>query len=538
MVLRPEEETQMSVTRTTSWGEGEFYELLCLMMIGTCVWIAGTMLGLFGHLSAAVLKYDLSDFVLLCVCMSLGVVAASVRKSLKLRREMLARDRAEAQADEMARHDPLTGLANRRLFKEVVEAKLRAAGSTGAVLLVDLDRFKTVNDVHGHPAGDMVLLATADRLRAVVAQGSAASSAAAARLGADEFALFVPHDGNSEALGRLAQEVITKLSAPVAWGRTQLEVGATVGVALAPLDGADAEALLHAADLAMYRGKKEGRGTFRFFEPSFDKELKARAQLEAELRTAVAKGEIEPYYQPVVSLSDRAMIGFEVLARWRHPTRGVLAPSHFIPVAEETGLIAELSCTLLRRACLDARNWPAHLQLAFNVAPQQLQDPAFAERILAILTETGFAPGRLEVEVTETALANDMDSARSTLESLRNLGVSIALDDFGTGYSSLYYLREIRFDKVKIDRSFVQSLPDSTESMKIVDAIMGLARSLDLLTTAEGIETPESLAWLAEQGCRFGQGYLFGRPMSASAADQLLQKGQAGNIIALPAAAA
>jgi EAL domain-containing protein (putative c-di-GMP-specific phosphodiesterase class I) len=288
----------------------------------------------------------------------------------------------------------------------------------------------------------------------------------------------------------------------------------------------------------MYRGKKEGRGTFRFFEPSFDKELKARAQLEAELRTAVAKGEIEPFYQPLVSLSDRAMIGFEVLARWRHPTRGVLSPALFIPVAEETGLIAELSCNLLRRACLDARNWPTHLQLAFNVAPQQLQDPSFAERILSILTETGFAPGRLEVEVTETALVNDMDSARSTLESLRNLGVSIALDDFGTGYSSLYYLREIRFDKVKIDRSFVQSLPDSTESMKIVDAIMGLARSLGLKTTAEGIETPESLAWLAEQGCRYGQGYFFGRPMSASAADQLFQTGQAGTFFTQPAAAA
>ena len=523
----------MGAIRTMSWGEGELYELLCLMMIGTCVWLAGTMLGLFPLLTVAVLRYGLSDFVLLCFCMSVGVVAASIRKSLNLRREMMARDRAEAQADAMARHDPLTGLANRRLFKEVVEAKLQAAGTSGAVLLVDLDRFKAVNDVHGHPAGDMVLLAAADRLRALLQQGGFA-----ARLGGDEFALFVPHDGNNDALSRLAHEVITRLSAPVAWGRTQVEVGATVGVALAPLDGSDAESLLHAADLAMYRGKKEGRGTFRFFEPSFDKELKARAQLEAELRTAVLKGEIEPYYQPIVSLSDREMIGFEVLARWRHPTRGVLAPAHFIAVAEETGLIGELSCKLLRRACLDSKNWPAHLQLAFNVAPQQLQDPSFAERILAILTETGFAPGRLEVEVTETALVNDMDSARSTLESLRNLGVSIALDDFGTGYSSLYYLLEIRFDKVKIDRSFVQSLPDSTESMKIVDAVMGLARSLGLLTTAEGIEAPESLAWLADQGCRFGQGYLLGRPISASAVDQLFQAGQASNIVVLPAAAA
>jgi diguanylate cyclase (GGDEF)-like protein len=523
----------MGAIRTKSWGEGELYELLCLMMIGTCVWIAGSMLGLFQVLTVAILKYGLSDFILLCVFMSLGVVAASIRKSFKLRREMMARDQAEAQAESMARHDPLTGLANRRLFKEVIEARLQAAGPSGAVLLIDLDRFKTINDVHGHPAGDTVLLTVAERLRALLPQGSVA-----ARLGGDEFALFLPHEGNNDVLSRLAHDAITSLSVPVAWGRTQLEVGATIGIALSPLDGADAEALLHAADLAMYRGKKEGRGTFRFFEPSFDKELKARAQLEAELRMAVEKGEIEPYYQPLVLLSDRQLVGFEILARWRHPTRGLLSPAHFIAVAEETGLIAELSCKLLRRACLDAKNWPAHLQIALNAAPQQLQDPSFAERVLAILTETGFAPGRLEVEVTETALMNDMDSARSTLESLRNLGVRIALDDFGTGYSSLYYLREIRFDKVKIDRSFVQSLPESTESMKIVDAIMGLAKSLGLATTAEGVETPESFAWLASQGCTYGQGYLFGRPMSASAAGQLFQAGRTGNVVALPAAAA
>jgi len=250
-----------------------------------------------------------------------------------------------------------------------------------------------------------------------------------------------------------------------------------------------------------------------------DEQLKARAVMERELRAAVTSGEIEPFYQPVVSLPGRELIGFEVLARWRHPERGLLSPDAFIPVAEETGMIADLSFALLRRACLDAADWPPHLQLAINIAPQQFQDRWLAERILAILSETGFPPNRLEIEITESALVHDLVSTRATLMSLQNVGARIALDDFGTGYSSLYHLRELKFDKLKIDRSYVNSITMSDERAKLVDAIIKLGASLGLVTTAEGIETDSSLDWLANQGCDFGQGYLFGKPLSKSDTD-------------------
>jgi EAL domain-containing protein (putative c-di-GMP-specific phosphodiesterase class I) len=275
----------------------------------------------------------------------------------------------------------------------------------------------------------------------------------------------------------------------------------------------------------MYRGKREGRNAFRFFEESMDRELKARAQLERELRSAIANGEFYPYYQPLVSLADKSLRGFEVLARWHHPTKGVLSPDTFIQVAEESGLIAELSLSVLRRACLDAKQWSADLQLAINVSPCQLQDRSLPERILAILTETGFAAGRLEVEITETALVNDLASARVILTSLQNVGIRIALDDFGTGYSSLYHLRELQFDKIKIDRSYVQSLADGTDSMKIINAIIGLGNSLGLLTTAEGIENAANRDWLAGRGCSFGQGYLFGAPMPSTDVDRFILDG-------------
>ena len=275
----------------------------------------------------------------------------------------------------------------------------------------------------------------------------------------------------------------------------------------------------------MYQGKKDGRGTYRFFEDAMDEALKARAVLERELRAAIGSGEIEPFYQPVVSLPTRALTGFEVLARWRHPERGVLPPAAFIAVAEETGMIGDLSYNLLRQACLDAKGWPDHLQLAVNISPQQFQDRWLAERIVAILTETGFPPSRLEVEITETALVQDLDATRSTLTSLQNLGVRIALDDFGTGYSSLYHLRELRFDKLKIDRSYVNSITMSEERAQLVDAIIKLGASLGLVTTAEGIETDTSVDWLESQGCDFGQGYLFGKPMSKSDTDRLFDAG-------------
>mgnify|MGYP002718589586 CR=1 FL=1 len=504
---------------STTWGRGELYETLCLLVIGAGIWFVGVTLGTFDSLNAAMSAYGLNDLLMLAACMGVALFGASVRKSILLRRLMLQRDAAAAQAEAIARHDGLTGLANRRRFIDAVARAQATLGAepSSAVLLIDLDRFKPVNDLYGHAAGNAVLCAVAERLQQQLPAGGVA-----ARLGGDEFAMLVPVEQGSEGLTRLAQAVIASISEPVSWNQNDLKVGATVGVAVVAANHADPDAVLHAADLAMYQGKKDGRGNYRFFRSTMDEELRARARIETELRTAIETGAIEPYYQPVVSLPEKTIVGVEVLARWRHPTRGLVGPTEFIPVAEETGMIADLSYSLIRRACLDARAWPSHLILAVNIAPHQFQDAWLAQRILAILTETGFPPQRLEVEITESALIQDLEATRATLLSLRQLGVRIALDDFGTGYSSLYHLRELKFDKLKIDRSYVDAITMSDERAKLVDAIIKLGTSLGLSTTAEGIETDASLDWLSDQGCHFGQGYLFGHAMPKAEMDVVL----------------
>ena len=511
----------MADKRKASWGSGELYDLLCLMMLGTCVWLLGVQLGAFRSLDRFIIEHHLADLFKLGFFMGLGAVAASVSKSLRLRRAMRERDAAEARAAETARHDPLTGLANRRLFAERLDER-RAAGLSGrlAVFVIDLDRFKPVNELYGYEAGNAVLRAVGERLVRMLPADSTV-----ARLDGDEFAALVESGAGGEGLVRLAQGLIAALAAPVTWQGHEIKVGATVGIAAAGPEAGDAQAVLQAADLAMGLGKRDGRGTYRVFESAMDEALKARARLEADLRIAIQAGQIEPYYQPVVALPGQTVTGFEVLARWRHPEQGLLMPSSFIPVAEETGMIGDLSYLILRRACLDARTWPNHLQLAVNIAPQQFQDPDLALRILAILTETGFQAHRLEVEITETAIVQDLEATRATLGALQALGVRVALDDFGTGYSSLYHLRELRFDKLKIDRSYVDSIAEDHERAKLVDAIIKLGSSLGLVTTAEGIETKTSVDWLASQGCDYGQGYLFGMPMPRAEIERRLQEG-------------
>ncbi|MBM0206181.1 EAL domain-containing protein [Micromonospora sp. STR1s_5] len=502
----------MSKSSDRSWAKSELYHSICIAWIGVCVWLIGVQLELFHRLQQAALTHGLTDLVTLGCIMSVVLAAATASRSWELRKVIAAREEAQNQAQILARHDPLTGLSNRRVLRDSI------AGATGkhALLLVDLDRFKPVNDVHGHPAGDAVLCEVSIRLGEIVQQRGIV-----ARLGGDEFALFIPYRDHHELMP-VAQQIITSLSKPFDFSTAQVNIGATVGIAQLPEDGSDASSLLRCADIALYRGKKEGRNTFRFFEAGMDDELKARAALEAELREAIVNGEIRPHYQPLVSLENQELLGFEILSRWYHPTRGVLSPDSFIDIAEDTGLITELSYRVLREACLDAKSWPAHLRLALNISPYQLKDRTLPERLLAILTETGFAPGRFEIEITETALAADLTTARIALTSLQNCGVKIALDDFGTGYSSLYHLRELRFDKIKIDKSFVQALNKDRDSTKIVDAIISLGKSLGLLTTAEGIENADNRDWLKEQGCTFGQGYLFGRAMSATAITELV----------------
>ncbi|MDB5512329.1 MAG: GGDEF-domain containing protein [Enterovirga sp.] len=505
--------------RDNALNKGELYELACLLGIASCFWLIGDTLGVFTAMQNVMTAGGMSSIVFLGFLMSFALAAASALKSLRLRREMRARASAERAAQSIARRDVLTGLANRRMLIETMEAATGAgpAGEPYAVFLIDLDRFKPVNDIYGHAAGDAVLSQIANRLTELIPK-----DAIAARLGGDEFSVFMPHEARSADLIRVAQQIITRLSEPITWEHTKLDVSATIGIALFPQDGADPEALLRSADIAMYRGKREGRSTFRFFEARMDEELKARVSLEISLRSAVQNGEIKPHYQPLVSLPEHKLLGFEVLARWYHPERGIVPPDVFIPIAEDAGIITELSYCLLRQSCNDARAWSPELGLSINISPCQFKDRLLAPRILSILRETGFDPRRLEVEITESALTNDLDVARATLGILQSSGVSIALDDFGTGYSSLYHLRELKFDKIKIDRSFVQSLDDNEESAKIISAIIGLGRSLGIMTTAEGIENQTNSTWLAERGCTFGQGYLFGPPVPAHAVKQII----------------
>jgi predicted signal transduction protein with EAL and GGDEF domain len=299
------------------------------------------------------------------------------------------------------------------------------------------------------------------------------------------------------------------IEAPVDLGDHTVDVGASIGIALCPVDGIDPDTLLRCADIAMYQAKRGGRGKWRFFEGSMDAEIRRQAQLEGDLRRAIAQERIAPYYQPLVNLTDGRLAGFEILARWHDAERGFVDPEIFIPVAERLGLISQLTFTLLRRACRDALAWPDDLSLSLNLSAIQIADDLLPMKILSILSEAGFSPKRLEIEITESALITELASAKSILTSFQNFGIKVSLDDFGTGYSSMNHLRELRFDKIKIDKSFIMSMQSDPESAKIVNAILGLTRSLGLTTTAEGIENAESMRRMVEGGCDFGQGFYF-----------------------------
>jgi len=431
---------------------------------------------------------------------------------------------ARQMAQSLARHDALTGLPNRRVFAEAMDAAVvRANRSAGvnAIVMIDLDRFKPVNDIHGHAVGDDVLREITLRLRDAVRKGDTL-----ARLGGDEFGVIVdclPGEKPGDAAIRLAERIVELIQRPIVVGDRHIELGASIGIAICPEDGLDSETLLRAADMAMYRAKEEGRGTFCFFQPSMEADLRARVALEDDIRQAVATEQIQPYYQPLIRLTENRIVGFEILARWYHPMRGNVAPATFIPVVENLGLISELTYSLLRRACIDARDWPPEISIALNVSPKHLIDPLLPVKVLAILSETGFSPNRLEIEITETALMSDIANARAVLGALRAIGIKISLDDFGTGYSSLSHLRELHFDKIKIDRSFVLAMDKHVESAKIVHSVIALAKSLGLPTIAEGIEDPETMKQIVDGGAEYGQGFYFGKAMPAAEANKLVR---------------
>lgn len=430
------------------------------------------------------------------------------------------RRRAEAQIERMARSDVLTGLANRVQFRERLNDLLLQGRATDsvAILLVDLDRFKAVNDTLGHPIGDKLLCAAAQRLRQFVRQNDLV-----ARLGGDEFAIIQTGASQPAAAKSLADRLVHGFAEPFEIGDDQVQVGASVGVALSPDDGVDPDELLKRADLALYDAKSAGRGTLSFFRSEMNERAQGRRALEIDLRQAEARGELELHYQPILALNTNRVTCFEALLRWRHPVRGMVMPDSFIPLAEETGLIESLGVWVLREAFAQAKTLPSHVGIAVNLSPVQFKSGKLLGVMAAALTASGIEPQRVELEITESVRLTEDVANLVTLHELRSLGVRICLDDFGVGYSSLSYLRSFPFKKIKIDRSFIRDVVDNREAAAIVRAITTLGASLGMLTTAEGVELPEQVQVLRSLGCDEGQGYLFSRPLLASELDTMLQ---------------
>jgi len=428
-------------------------------------------------------------------------------------------EQREQQIAHMAFHDALTGLANRSLLREQISLAFQNmgqnAGNRGfALLCLDLDNFKQVNDTLGHQVGDALICAVATRLTETCPTGFVA------RLGGDEFAIIAPRESLSETM--VARALIAALSQPFLINGHRIVIGTSLGIALAPQDGEDAIALLKNADLALYRAKNDGKGTFRFFEAAMDAEAQARRAIEIDLHDALRNGELELYFQPLFGLSQDRVTAFEALLRWNHPTRGMVSPVDFIPLAEETGLILPIGEWVLREACRIARTWPANIRVAVNVSPIQFRSPALNQTVLMALSASGLPPQQLELEVTESLFIDNVEATLASLHSLRAMGVRVALDDFGTGYSSLSYLRSFPFDKLKIDRSFIIDLAANNGAAAMIKAITGLADALGIETTAEGVETIDQLDILREQGCNQIQGFYFSRPIPAQKVAELI----------------
>ncbi|HET6519580.1 MAG TPA: EAL domain-containing protein [Geminicoccaceae bacterium] len=453
--------------------------------------------------------------------------------------DITAEIEAERRAQYLAMYDPLTELPNRELLSERLEQAIASVGRRGdvaAVLCLDLDRFQDVNDTLGHKAGDLLIKRCAERLQACVRETDTV-----ARIGGDEFAVVQVGLEQPDGAQTLCRRLLETLAAPFDLDGQEVLVTASVGVALIPSDGSIPGRLLQNADIALYRAKEEGRGTFRFFEPEMDARLQERKALERDLRLALARDELELYYQPKVELGpDNRLGGVEALVRWHHPERGLVPPNDFIGVAEETGLILALGEWVLRTACAQAVAWPP-LRMAVNISPVQFKHRDLVGVVRRALAESGLEPGRLELEVTEGVLLQNTDAAMTTLVQLKELGVRIAMDDFGTGYSSLSYLQKFPFDIIKIDRSFVRALAQRSDAGAIVRAVVGLGHSLGMLTCAEGVETNEQLSFLKLEGCDEVQGYYFGKPMPVGQFEAIYGERLAGGtrpLAALPAAVA
>lgn len=443
------------------------------------------------------------------------------RRYQDLTREVEERKAAEERAQVLALRDPLTGFHNRRSLAEngadLLSKAIRRQKSL-AMLVLDLDNFKNVNDVHGHAIGDSLLKAVAAEVAGLMPPNSIA-----ARLGGDEFACaFVFDTANPDIVERVAEAIVARLSQPFDADGVFAHISVSVGIAHSAADCETIDALTRRADIAMYEAKHQGRNRFAWFDASMEYNLQVRNEVESGMRVGIPRGEFVPFFEQQIDLTTGRLGGFEVLARWDHPTRGLVPPDSFIPIAEETGMIADLSMSVMRQALEEAKSWDQALTISVNISPSQLKDPWLAQKVVKLLVETGFPANRLEIEITETSLFENLALAQSIVGSLKNQGIRLALDDFGTGYSSLAHLRALPFDRIKIDKSFVTSILENAESAAIVNAITRLGDSLGLPVTAEGIEDAQIEERLRQLGCHKGQGWHFGKPASIAQTRTLL----------------
>lgn len=492
-----------------------------------------------GSAMTAVVRYltgvgpSVEQVLLTTLLLNIALILFGWRRYRDLQAEVRLRTKAEERARLLAETDPLTGFLNRRSFAEKAATLLRdaqLAGRSVAVLVLDLDNFKQVNDAHGHAAGDQVLIATARRISALMP-----SSALTARLGGDEFACALLIDQNApEAVDRIAGDLVMAMSDTVLFNDQHLRISTSIGVAQSSPTTESVDMLIRSADVAMYSAKKKGRNCYARFDGSIEREIAMRNLVAAGIRQGIPNGEFVPFYEPRFALSDRRLIGFEMLMRWRHPTQGLILPELFIPIAETTGQIGDMSLVVMNQAFQEAQSWNTSITLSVNISANQLKDPWLSQKLQKLLVQTGLPASRLEVEITEAALFEDMTLARAIVGSLKNQGISIALDDFGTGYSSLSNLRALPFDRIKINRDFVSSINRDEDSAAFVRTLTRLGDSLGLPVTAVGVEDGAILERLVELGCAEGQGWYLGKPMPVGETRQALA--ERGLLIAEPLA--